>query len=289
MSNKVKLKGHESFSIREGWLTKGIIEVKNNDKIFSEKNATDILGMGTNMVKSLKFWLTTSNLIVEDKKCSYKLSELGELIYKYDLYLEDIFSLYLIHNEIVKNSEKAVVWNYFFYKSNLREFNKRELLEQLEYLFDAEKLEYNEKMLIDDINILLKTYANDEKNENPEINFTCPLTELNLIKKINKDKYQRINSNVDKLNVLIFYYCLLEQCNEKTSISIDELIKSDNGIARTLNLSKNEINYYLEILKKEKYITVNKTAGLNMIYIHEKLNLKDIFEKYFEGEKKSEV
>ena len=42
-------------------------------------------------------------------------------------------------------------------------------------------------------------------------------------------------------------------------------------------------------MKKEKYITVNKTAGLNMIYIHEKLNLKDIFEKYFEGEKKSEV
>ena len=34
MSEKVKLKGHESFSIREGWITKGLIEVKNNGKLF---------------------------------------------------------------------------------------------------------------------------------------------------------------------------------------------------------------------------------------------------------------
>ena len=37
MSDKVKLKGHESFSIREGWLTKGLFEVKNNSKLFSRK------------------------------------------------------------------------------------------------------------------------------------------------------------------------------------------------------------------------------------------------------------
>ena len=63
MDNKIKLKGHESFSIREGWITKGIFEIKNNSKLFSEKNLTDILGIGTNMVKSLKYWLITSGII----------------------------------------------------------------------------------------------------------------------------------------------------------------------------------------------------------------------------------
>ena len=28
MDNKIRLKGHESFSIREGWITKGIFEIK---------------------------------------------------------------------------------------------------------------------------------------------------------------------------------------------------------------------------------------------------------------------
>ena len=114
MNKKVKLKGHESFSIREGWLTKGIYEVKNDEKLFSKKNLTDILGMGTNMVKSLKYWLQTSKIIEESKKNEYKLSELGELIYKYDPYLEDIFTLYFIHINIIKNIEKAYIWKFVF-------------------------------------------------------------------------------------------------------------------------------------------------------------------------------
>ena len=57
MTRKIKMKRHESFSIREGWLTKGISGVKKNNKIFSSQDATDILGIGTNMVKSLKYWM----------------------------------------------------------------------------------------------------------------------------------------------------------------------------------------------------------------------------------------
>lgn len=37
MNKKVKLKGHESFSIREGWLTKGIYEVKMMKNFFLKK------------------------------------------------------------------------------------------------------------------------------------------------------------------------------------------------------------------------------------------------------------
>ena len=101
MDKKIKLKGHESFSIREGWITKGIFEIKDNPKLFSEKNLTDILGIGTNMVKSLKYWLITAGIIKEVKKMEYELTELGELIEKYDPYMEDVFSLYFIHLSIV--------------------------------------------------------------------------------------------------------------------------------------------------------------------------------------------
>ena len=116
MDKKVKLKGHESFSIREGWLSKGIYEIKNDSKLFSRKDLTDVLGIGTNMVKSLKFWLQASNLIEECGKYEYNLSELGNLIYEYDLYLENIFSLYFIHINIVNNLEKTLifpVWKHF--------------------------------------------------------------------------------------------------------------------------------------------------------------------------------
>lgn len=285
METKVKLKGHESFSIREGWLTKGLVEVNKNGKIFSEKNATDILGIGTNMVKSLKYWLITANLIEEKTKCNYVLSELGQLIYDYDLYMENIFTLYMIHLQIALNEEKAYIWNTFFNYCNLKEFTKKEYIDFAEYVLENENKEYNEKLLVDEIGTFLKTYTNEKKESNPENNFSCPLTELELIKKNGHDKFQRTNSSMSKLNEYIVFWMILHQCGTKDSINIDELITDRNCTAKMLNLDKVELNEYLEILKRYKLITINKTAGLNMIYINKRYTLKEIFEHVFKEEK----
>lgn len=285
MNEKVKLKGHESFSIREGWITKGLYEINKNENLFSEKNATEILGMGTNMVKSLKYWLLTSRLIEESKKCKYELTELGNLIYKYDLYIENIFTLYMIHLQIVLNEEKALIWNMFFNHCNFKEFTKKECIEHIEYMLENDNKEYNKKLLLDEINICLKTYIDEDKNSNPENNFTCPLTELNLIRKVARDKYQRNNSNMEMLNEYVVYWVILKQCEERNSIKIEELLTEKNSTAKILNLEKVELNEYLEILKRKKLITINKTAGLNMVYINKRYTLEEIF-KIVLGEEK---
>ena len=44
------------------------------------------------------------------------------------------------------------------------------------------------------------------------------------------------------------------------------------------------LNEYLEVLKRKKLITINRTAGLNMVYINKRMNLGEIFEKYFRKE-----
>lgn len=285
MNNKVKLKGHESFSIREGWLTKGIFEISKNPKIFSEKNLTDIFGIGTNMVKSLKYWLIVSNLIIEDKKNGYVLSELGELIKDKDPYIEDIFSLYFIHTYIVQNEERALIWNLFFNKCNLTEFTKNDLQARIEYILKSNNLEYNVKILNDEISALLKTYTNEQKNDTPENNFTCPLVELKLIKKLDKDIYKKEKSSINNLDPYVVYWVLINQAKERDSINIEELLKEDNSVSKLLNLDKILLNDYLDILKRMGLITLNRTAGLNMVYINKKYTLKEIFEIHFGKEK----
>ena len=111
MINKVKMKRHESFSIREWWLAKGLIAVKEDSKVFSSSDATDVLGIGTNMVKSLKYWMTATSLIKEENK-KMVLTELGDLIDKYDPYLEDIFSWWLIHLNLILNLEDSYVYSF---------------------------------------------------------------------------------------------------------------------------------------------------------------------------------
>ena len=49
----IRLKGHEKFHLREGWITKGLYGVDKNPKVFTGNEGTDQLGVGTNMVKSI--------------------------------------------------------------------------------------------------------------------------------------------------------------------------------------------------------------------------------------------
>lgn len=281
MINKVKMKRHESFSIREGWLAKGIRTIKEDSKVFSSADATDILGIGTNMVKSLKYWMSATCLIEENNR-SITLSKFGELIDKYDPYLEDNFSWWLIHLKMILNIEDSYIYNLFFNKCTMKVFSKRDIFEQISQILNNNKLEYSENILQDEVNMIIKTYSIDEKIDNPENNFICPLSELNLIKKVDINAYERVKPDFRNLNYLIVYYLMVILSEDKDYLSIDDLIKLDNSPAKLLNLDKNLINEYLDEMKKQDLIVINRTAGLNMIYFTTKMSIDEIMKEHFE-------
>ncbi len=284
MEIKLKLKRHESFSIREGWLAKGIKNVKEYGNVFALQNATDILGIGTNMVKSLKYWMTATKLI-EEKNREIMLSDFGSIINEYDPYLEDIFSWWLIHINMITNVDDAYIYNLFFNKCNIKTFTKRELYEKLYTLLTNEKLTFNENILQDEVNMIIKTYTIDEKIDNPENNFICPLSELNLLKKVDRDTYEKNRPEIRNLPFWVVYYIICLLLDDRDNISIDELLKEENSPAKLLNMDKNLINEYLDEMKKNDLIIINRTAGLNMVYLKKKLSLNEIAEEYFKGDR----
>ena len=103
----LRLKRHETFSIREGWIEKGINKIKDEG---SKK-----LGLGSNMVKSLRYWLSACGLVSFNTQTGAKLTDIGELIQEHDPYLNDINSWWIIHYLLVKNSNNdAPVLNAIF-------------------------------------------------------------------------------------------------------------------------------------------------------------------------------
>lgn len=280
MIQKVRMKRHESFSIREGWLAKGLTSIKKDNKIFSSPSATDELGVGYNMVKSLKYWMYATKLIQDNSK-GIELSEFGELVLKYDRYLEDKFTWWLIHLQLSLNIEDAFVINCFYNKLLSKNFTKQELYETVVRVLTTYQIEFNEKTLLDEINMVIKTYVVDDNDDNPENNFNCPLSDLELIKKVSRDTYEKNRPAYKSLNYLIVYYLIEQLIEGKEYISIDDLMKLENGPSKMLNLDKNLINDYLDDMKKNELITINRTAGLNMVYLRRKLNLNEIFEEYF--------
>ena len=68
MSTKMKFRAHETFFIRKGWLSKGmkyVRQTEGNVFIDKENNPMDTLGIGSNMVKSLRYWLLAVGLTEE--------------------------------------------------------------------------------------------------------------------------------------------------------------------------------------------------------------------------------
>lgn len=157
----IRLKGHEKFHLREGWITKGLYGVDKNPKVFTGNEGTDQLGVGTNMVKSIKYWMLAMGLIGEEQKNGAKLTELGKLIFKYDAYLEDDLTLWLLHSYLAKNAFRSTVWYLFFNKCQADEFTKEELfiLLKKELIAYAETDTFPESSLRDDIDVMLNMYS----------------------------------------------------------------------------------------------------------------------------------
>ena len=88
----MKFRAHDTFFIRKGWLSKGMRCVAKKPNVFIDRdeNPMDVLGIGANMVKALRYWLQVVGLTEEPRKGkrTQSFTTLGELIYKNDTYIE---------------------------------------------------------------------------------------------------------------------------------------------------------------------------------------------------------
>ncbi len=288
---KVRLKGNESFNFREGWLRKGVRCVGEYPELFSRDDVIERLGVGSKMVKSIKYWLLATHLCEEKiEKNVHKLfltKEFGELIDRYDTYMDDISTLFFIHYQIVSNDNLCMIWNIFFNEYSGKDFSKDDMIASCkEYL--NKKMEegstYSEKLFEDDCASVLKMYLPDTNSEDPEDSLSCPLNELGLLQKSSEKKHSYIKTAPAKgaLDKLVVLYVILQNLSDdKKSVSIDDLISAPNNIGRVFNLDRALVNEYLDQLRASGYITINRTAGLDMVYFNKIMDPSKVMDQYY--------
>lgn len=287
---KYKIKGNESFGIREGWLAKGLFALDDNSYIFSDEYAMDSLGVGSKMVKSIKYWLLASHLVEERREKNSKHSLVptpyfGEVVKRYDPYFEDIFTLWIVHYYITADIEFNTVWNLFFNRFNVTDFVKGSMVDKI--VNECSKI-YNKgnelyNAIDSDCSVLLKMYtSSDEIIVDPDENLISPFSELGLIAKgAERSSYMKVRPLYSKLDRLAVLYVMTKNLPEgKKGVDIDTLLTQDNNVGKIFNLDRNRINEYLDRLRQEGYIELNRTAGLDMVYIN-KLSLTEILETYY--------
>ena len=65
LSTKPTFGGHEKFVCRDGWLKKGVDAVTLNPDVFSTDQGLVDLGVGKNMVRSIRHWCLATSLCSE--------------------------------------------------------------------------------------------------------------------------------------------------------------------------------------------------------------------------------
>lgn len=278
-----KLKGHETFVIREGWLSKGMKAVEENPKVFSELYGADALGVGSNMAKSIRYWLKAVKLIEEKSGQGAYLTDFGKIVYEYDPYMEEDFTLWCIHINLAKNKKLATSWHLFFEYCEAEEFTEEELEKILgrELQKYTGKNDYSRRSLSDDCRVLLQMYSKEKIEENdPEDKKICPLSVLGMIRK-NGNSYKRMQPDLNRFSEEVLLYFLQYVWKEKDVFSMEELYQGYHGVLRIFRLGKSAYQEYLDRLATAGYIDVNRTAGLDMIYKKTELTKEQIVKNYY--------
>jgi hypothetical protein len=111
---------HETFVPRYGWVKKGYDASIEDGAVFSAPDSIERLGVGKNMVRSIRFWCLAFHLLDfkdgearRGQKGSLCPTDLGKRLIAddgWDPYLEDPASLWLLHWELFAPPLKAASW-----------------------------------------------------------------------------------------------------------------------------------------------------------------------------------
>ena len=289
----MKFRAHDTFFIRKGWLNKGMRNVNKDPAVFmgTNGNPMDILGIGANMVKALRYWLQAVNLTSEPNsgKREQSFTGFGRVVFENDPYIEEMGTLWLLHYQLAKNKDEATAWYYFFNEFKPSEFTKEDFVKQLSNYIRINGEEVSERSLEDDYNCIINTYVPRIKSSpekvQPESNIDCPLGELGLIDISNKKEkiYKKSVPKKDTIHPLILLAVILDQANGETSIKISSIQNDFCNAGKIFNLDIIALTALLYKIELLGYIKVVRTAGLDVIRIEKPMSFLESLQEYYDS------
>lgn len=279
--------GHETFTCKQFWLKKGFDYLKEQKK-FTDKTSVSDLGVGKNMVGSIRFWLHAFGVSVNKEKPS----KLGEFLFGEagkDLFLEDIGSVWLLHYFLVKRA-KASTYHFVFneFRKTRNEFTKEQLHTFLKQKCEANSsTPYNENTINKDINVFIRNYIKpSSKKAEIEDAYSGLLHELNLIihtRKNSVDWYYFESDLKESLPYQVVLFSILDNPLFENSISFKELLVTENSPARVFAINAEGLYLKIqEMTEKHEGITYSETAGNRVLQIDSTLNKWNILNEYYQ-------
>ena len=274
--------GHESFACKSHWLKRGY-DFVNSERNFNDDDAVVHLGVGKNMVASIKFWLKATGLLKDTGLVDIAGHLLDDENGK-DPYIEDTGTLWLLHFLLI-HTDYATIYRTTFVdyhrqrniieKSKLQNYIKLACFEETGY-----KNLYNDNTVKRDIGVMLHNYCvKNGSNVNVE-DCNSLFVPLNLVCETDKDTYRFNYDTRSDVPSLIFLYALLVKFEGRHSISFEDIAELALIFSLTNNDLLNIINHLCDLYPSE--IVFSDVAGIKELQFRATLNPIEVLDRYYE-------
>lgn len=288
---KCRFSGHQTFVARHGWLEKGANLVANNPHGFLDDDAVTKLGVGKNMVDSIKYWCLQTGLIEDGQESgAMQLTNFGKFVMGddekagADPYLEDDATLWLLHYKMVVEAPTST-WSMVFNHYNKPEFKKEELASFIMRRLDDAKISVSEQTIERDIDCFVRTYAGT-RNKGGEESFDSPFLTLYLIHTTGDSGLYRLNiGRKANLPEALVGYAILRYMKsvQELDVSLYRLLFDPLSPGQVFKLNQNALVDAVLSLEGEhnNKLSYSDTAGLATVrYSGNRFKLEEDAENY---------
>jgi hypothetical protein len=247
--------GHESFPLRFTWLTKAVrgCEAKRNQDLFARPDAMVLLGVGKNMVRSIRFWAVNTGVLedagADGRTTHYRPSPLGAFLFGndgHDPFIEDPATVWLLHWQLATRQSLGT-WFWIFNELREVEFHKATIIRDLQRTIQRDGGKPIATDTIErDVDCLLRTYvpSDPDKRLSREELLDCPLTELGLIRRGgDRDSFSFLRGDHDSLPDRVFAYAVLSFWDtvapKSNSLRFEQIAFSPGGPGQVFKLTEN--------------------------------------------------
>lgn len=282
MTKKYSFSGHESFPCKSLWLKKGydfVVQEKN----FNDPNAVIDLGVGKNMVASIRFWLKAFGICENDNA-----SWLGHYLFDNqtgrDKYIEDLATLWLLHFHLIFCGE-ASIYNLFFcdFQREHSSFQREQIANyiKIRLIENGTPSVFNKNTITKDNGVLLQNYVLPRKSQSNE-DYSSLLIDLDLIRQNSEGGGYFFNAEGKrKVTKEVFLYGLLKVMGEDKSISYDAIREQ---IGYIFCMTDIELIQMLKQLASDysENLAYSDIAGIRQVQIIKELDPVQVLNDYYE-------
>lgn len=284
--NKTKFtfSGHDSFQCRNLWLKKGYDYIKSG-KSFSDNDSVVVLGVGKNMVSSIRYWMKAFGML----ETNDELTEIAHWIFDeevgFDPYLEDEATLWVLHYLLVRGefaSTYSLIFN--FLRKEKIEFSRDNFIQFVQRVIGNQ----NENTLNTDFNVFVRMYlSNDNISKDKEDNLMELLNELRLVESYKSDRKQfYVIENRDRIEIPeeILLFSIVNSGGFDISVNLKTLESDYNNVGNIFAISRyGLLNKIQALVEKYDFLVFNDQAGIKELQFRKKPSAFEILKIYYEG------